>query len=123
MKKAATVQEYLAAVEPEKRRALKKLRLDIKAAAPKATEVIAWSMPCFKQEKLLVSYFAAKNHCSFFCMSGNVLKQFSKELEKYDTSKGTIRFQADKPLPASLVKKIVKARLAEIQGGTNGKRH
>jgi uncharacterized protein YdhG (YjbR/CyaY superfamily) len=70
-------------------------------------------MPSFKYHGLLVGFAAFKNHCSFFPMSTSVMEAHKKELKPYDTSKGTIRFQVDKPLPVALVRKLVKARIRE----------
>jgi uncharacterized protein YdhG (YjbR/CyaY superfamily) len=105
--------EYLAAIPPEKRAALQRLRDDITAAAPKAEECISYGIPGFRLKgKLLVSYGAAAKHCAFY--PGATALAFKKELKDYDTSgKGTIRFPAEKPLPSALVRKIVKARIAE----------
>jgi uncharacterized protein YdhG (YjbR/CyaY superfamily) len=105
--------DYLATVSDDKRRALQKLRNDIKAAAPKAEESISYGIPGFRLNgKLLVSYGAAAKHCAFY--PGSTLQAFKKELKDYDTSgKGTIRFAADKPLPRVLVRKIVRARIAQ----------
>jgi uncharacterized protein YdhG (YjbR/CyaY superfamily) len=104
---------YLAALPADMRAALERLRKQIRAAAPKAIEGISWGMPSFKLSGLLVGFAAFKNHCSFFPMSVSVMNAHRKELKPYDTSKGTIRFPADRPLPAALVTKIVKARIAE----------
>jgi uncharacterized protein YdhG (YjbR/CyaY superfamily) len=109
----ASVDAYLATVPADERRALERLRRIIKAAAPKATEGISYRMPMYKHRGLLVAFAAFKNHCSFFVMSTTVMKAFERELTPYDTSPGTIRFPAAKPLPAALVKKLVKARIAE----------
>jgi uncharacterized protein YdhG (YjbR/CyaY superfamily) len=108
--------EYLAKLSDDKRRALEKLRKDIKAAAPKAEECISYGIPTFRlNEKSLVSYGAAANHCAFY--PGSTLQAFKTELKGYDTSgKGTIRFPADEPLPSALVRKILKARIAERTG-------
>ena len=109
-----TPDDYLAGVEPGARATLQKVRQMIKAAAPKATEVISYGIPTFKLDgKMLVSYAAFKNHCSFF--PGTVINEFPEVLKAYETSKGTIRFPTDKPLPAALVKKIVKARAERIR--------
>ncbi len=100
--------------DPAKRAALEKLRRDILAAAPGAVDCIAWSMPSFRLDgRLLVCYAAAKNHCSLYPMSTGVMADLAEDLAKYDTTKGTIHFQADKTLPAALVKKVVRARIAE----------
>ena len=111
--RAETVRDYLAAVPPDARAALTKLRRTIKAAAPKATETISYGMPAFKYMGTLVYYAAFKDHCSFFPASMTVMRRFAAELKGHDTSKGTIRFTADKPLPASLVARMVKARVTE----------
>lgn len=109
-----THDEYLAGVEPGTRATLEKLRQTIKSAAPKATEVISYGIPTFKLDgKMLVSYAGFKGHCSFF--PGAIINEFPEVRKTYETSKGTIRFPADKPLPATLVKKIVKARMGRIK--------
>jgi len=109
-----SVEEYLAALPEESRAALEKLRKTIKAAAPEATETISYQMPAFKDHgRLLVSYAAFKDHCSLFPMSMAVIEAHNEELEPYRAGKGTIRFRAGTPLPAALVKKIVKARIEE----------
>ena len=113
---ARDIDAYLATVPPDVRAALERLRRIIKSAAPNATETISWQMPSFKHQGLLVGFAAFKAHCSFFPMSAAVIAAHEKVLERYSTSKGTIRFTVDKPLPAALVKKIVKARIAENEG-------
>ena len=110
-KTPSDVDAYFATLSPDKRAALRKLRSTIKAAAPEAEECISYSMPAFRQDGLLVAYAAFAKHCSLFpCGS---VKPFSTDLARYETSKGTIRFDPKKGLPVSLVRKIVKARLAE----------
>ena len=106
-------ERYLAALSADKRAALEKLRQQIKAATPKAEEYISYGLPSFQLNgKLLVSYGAAAKHCAFY--PGSIVRKFKDELKDYDTTgKGTIRFSADKPLPAALVRKIVKARIAQ----------
>lgn len=107
---------FLAMVPEEVRAALEKLRKTIRSAAPDATETIGYGVPMFKhQGRPLVSFGAGKNHCAFYVMSPDVMRAHAAELKGFDTSAGTIRFQAAKPLPASLVKKLVKARIAEIE--------
>lgn len=108
-----TTDEYLAAVSDDKRAALLSLRKAIKAAAPDAEEIISYGVPAFRQDGMLVSFGAAAKHCAFYVMSATALDGFKAELAGYDTSKGAIRFQPDTPLPATLVRKLVKARLAE----------
>lgn len=109
-----SVDEYMAALPPDARVALEKLRTMIKAAAPAATETISYQMPAFKHNgRHLVAFAAFKHHCSLFVMSTAVADALSDELRAYDTAKGTVRFAAGKPLPVALVKKIVRARIAE----------
>jgi len=108
-----TVDEYLAHVPPRFRTALQRLRKTIKAAAPDADEVISYAMPAFRQNGMLVYYAAFKDHCSFFVGSPKVRRRFSAELKPFEAGKGTARFTPDRPLPADLVTRIVKARVAE----------
>jgi uncharacterized protein YdhG (YjbR/CyaY superfamily) len=97
----------------EKRAALEKLRRAIQSAAPKAEECISYGIPAFRLGgRLLVAFGAAANHCAFYPGSFPV-KAHEDELKAYDTSKGTIRFRTDRPLPATLVRKLVKSRIAE----------
>jgi len=108
------VDEYLAGVPEPARSTLQKVRAAIRAAAPpEATEAISYRIPTFQYKGGLVGFAAFENHCSFFPMSSSVVDAFKDELKGYQTSKGTIRFPVDKPLPAALVKKLVKARIAE----------
>lgn len=107
------VDAYLATVSDEARAALEDLRTTIRAAAPMAVEGISYGVPMFKYRGPLVSFGAATNHCAFYCMSPSVMDAHKDDLKGYDTSKGTIRFPADKPLPAVLVRKLVAARIAE----------
>jgi uncharacterized protein YdhG (YjbR/CyaY superfamily) len=112
------VDEYLAALPDEPRRALESLRRTIRAAAPEATQTIAYDMPTFRQGgRFLVSYAAYKHHCSLFPASAAVLEALGDELRPYVSGKGTIRFQAAKPIPAALVTRIVALRLAETAAG------
>lgn len=106
--------DYLARIPDDKRAALERLRAQVLKAAPGAEECVAWQMPSFRVEgRLLVCYAAARHHCSLYPMSSDLMEAMAAELEGLDTSKGTIRFQPEKPLPAALVRRIVKARLAE----------
>jgi uncharacterized protein YdhG (YjbR/CyaY superfamily) len=111
-----TIDEYLAALSDDKRIALEKLRRAIRAAAPKAEECISYGIAAFRQNGMLVGFGATANHCAFYLMSASTVEAHQDELRDYDTSKGTIRFQADDPLPAALVRKLVKARIAENAG-------
>jgi uncharacterized protein YdhG (YjbR/CyaY superfamily) len=112
--KAKTIDEYLAALSDDKRSALEWLRKIIRATAPRAEECINYQLPAFRLDgKVLVLFGASAGHCAFYPGSGTAVAAYKDELETYDTSKGTIRFQPAKPLPASLVRKLVKYRIAE----------
>lgn len=114
-KKITTHDEYLAGLPADQQAALQKLRKTIRAAAPKAEECISYQLAAFRHEgRMLVSFGATANHCAFYLMSTAVMEACKADLGGYDTSKGTVRFQPNKSLPASLVRKLVKARLAEI---------
>ena len=108
-----TFDGYLDALPADQRAALQKLREVIQAAAPQAEEYIGYGLAAFRQDGPLVALGAAGAHCGFYPMTGHTVDDFAADLKGYSTSKGTIRFLADKPLPAALVRKIVKARLAE----------
>ncbi|HKW99826.1 MAG TPA: DUF1801 domain-containing protein [Bryobacteraceae bacterium] len=109
-----TIDEYLSTVPEPARSTLKRVRAVIRSVAPKdATEAISYRIPTFKYKGSLVAFAAFKNHCSLFPMSMAVIAACKGDLAKYETSKGTIRFPLDKPLPAALLKKIVKGRIAE----------
>ncbi len=111
--KPQTIDEYLAPLSKEKRAALEKLRRAIKSAAPKAEECISYQLPSFRLGgRLLVSFGAWANHCAFY-PGAHPVEAHKDELKAWDTSKGSIRFQADRPLPATLVRKLVKTRIAE----------
>lgn len=111
---AEGVEEYLARVPEPAQTTLRKLRATIKAAAPKdATEGISYGMPAFRYKGALVAYAAFKKHCSFFPMQASLIDEMKAELKPYRTAKGTLQFPMDKPLPATLVKKMVKARAVE----------
>lgn len=102
-RKSATIDEYLDRVTQPRR-----------AAAPRAAECISYRLPAFRLDgRPLVAFGATARHCAFYPMSGNTVAAFARQLERLETSKGTIRFSPDKPLPAALVRKLVKARIAE----------
>ncbi len=108
------INEYLAGVPEPARSTLNRVRAMIRFAAPaEATEAISYGMPAFKYKGPLIAFAAFSNHCSLFPMSPSVIEAFKNELKGFETSKGTIRFPVDKPPSAALVKKLVKARLAE----------
>ena len=109
------VEEYLASVPEPARGTLKKVRAVIRSAVPAgATECISYGMPAFKDEGVLVWFAAFSNHCSLFPTAA-VIEAFKEKLKGFSTSKGTIQFPTDKPLPAALVKKLVKARVAQSE--------
>ena len=109
---ANSVDEYLARVPEPARGTLKKIRALIRSVVPaEASEAISYGIPSFKYKGWLVGYAAFANHCSFF--PGALPGKFANLLKRFPTSKGTIRFPVDKPLPAALVKKLVRARIAE----------
>jgi uncharacterized protein YdhG (YjbR/CyaY superfamily) len=108
------VEEYLAGVPEPARTTLEKVRAAIRSAAPReATEALSYRIPTFKYKGALMAFAAFSKHCSLFPMSLAVMKAFQSELKGFDTSKGTIRFPVDKPPSPALVKKMVKARIAE----------
>jgi len=103
---------YLAKLSADKRTALEKLRSQIKAAAPQAEECMSYGIPGFRLNgKLLVSYGATKNHLAFY--PGSVVREFKSELKNFETGTGTIRFSPDNPIPATVVRKIVKTRIKQ----------
>src|SRR5438128_3734696 len=116
--KPKTIDQYLAALSDDKRTALEKLRKIIRAAAPNAEECISYQLPAFRLNGMLVAFGATANHCAFYPMSSSTVEAHKAELKDYDTSKGTIRFPPDKPLPAAPVRKLVKARIAENAGSS-----
>jgi uncharacterized protein YdhG (YjbR/CyaY superfamily) len=115
--KPRNIDEYLGGVNAGQRAALEKLRLTIRAAAPDSEESISYGLAAFRLKgRPLVAFGAWANHCAFYPMSSTVVEAFADQLKGFRTSKGTIRFSPDEPLPASLVKKLVKERVAEITG-------
>ncbi|PYL43466.1 MAG: hypothetical protein DMF42_03990 [Verrucomicrobia bacterium] len=112
-----TIDEYLAGVKADYREALEKLRQTIRAVVPNAEECISYWIPAFRLNgRLLVGFGAWANHCSFYPMSSTTLRKFQRDMKNFQTSKGTLRFSPDKPLPARFVKKLVQARIAENRG-------
>jgi uncharacterized protein YdhG (YjbR/CyaY superfamily) len=111
---AKNVDAYLAAVPEPARTTLNTIRAVIRSMVPpETTEAITYGIPTFKYKGSLLAFAAFKNHCSLFPMSLAVIDTFKKELKPFLASKGTIRYPLDKPLPSALVKKLVKARIAE----------
>ena len=111
--KPTTIDEFLSTLTADKRAALEHLRKTIKSIVPNASECISYGVPGFRLGgRLLVSFGAGKNHCALY-PGAHPIKSHAAALEKYDTSKGTVRFPIDKPLPATLVRKLVKSRVEE----------
>ncbi|MCX6677015.1 MAG: DUF1801 domain-containing protein [Methanothrix sp.] len=118
---AKDVDDYLSTLPEDARDALEKLRKTIKAAAPKAEEVISYQIPTYKYHGPLVHFVARKNYCSFIVASKSILEMFKSELEDYDISGTTIHFSVENPLPAALVKRIVEARITENEARAKNK--
>jgi uncharacterized protein YdhG (YjbR/CyaY superfamily) len=112
--KPRTIDEYLAGVSSDQRIALEKLRKTIRAVAPKVEECISYGIPAFRLNgRALVFFGAWANHCSFYPGSSATLKKFRGDLKGFQITKGTVRFSPDNPLPMTLEKKVIKARIAE----------
>jgi uncharacterized protein YdhG (YjbR/CyaY superfamily) len=107
------IDEYLAGVPEPARTTLEKMRTTIQTALPsQATETISYGIPAFKLKKILVYFAAFTNHCSFFPTAA-IIEEFKDDLAGYTISKGTVQFPTNKPMPAALVKKMVRARVAQ----------
>jgi uncharacterized protein YdhG (YjbR/CyaY superfamily) len=113
-KKTKTIDDYIGTFPKDIRDILEKMRVTIRKSAPKAEETISYGMPAFRQGSVLVYFAAFKDHIGFFPTSSPIVV-FKKELTPYKTSKGTIQFALDKPIPLGLVKKIVAFRVKESQ--------
>jgi uncharacterized protein YdhG (YjbR/CyaY superfamily) len=111
-----TIDDYLSRLPDDQRAALESLRRTIRSAAPEAEEGISYGMPAFRLNGPLVGFAAARTHCSFFPMNGTTVAAHAKALAGFKTSKGTIRFTPARPLPAALVRTIVKERVKENRG-------
>ena len=112
MKTAASVNEYIATAEPQAKKALRDIRKAIRSAAPKAEEVISYQIPGYKYHGMLVFFAAWKNHISLYPAPWGA-ESLKKEMAAYEGSKGTIKFPLDKPIPLTLIKKMVKYRVKE----------
>lgn len=118
----AKINSYLAGLPPDQRAALQALRKTIAAAAPEAEEALSYGVPAFRYRgRPLVSYVAARAHCSFYPMSPKVVDDHRAELTDFDLAKGTIRFVPEQPVPADLVARIVRARMAETDADAAAK--
>ena len=115
-KKPTTIDQYLASVSGDKRAALAKLRATIRKVIPKAEECISYGIPAFRLDGAVVAGFAAtKVGCSYFPFSGSTLATLAADLEGYGRTKSALHFRADEPLPATLVRKLLKVRIAEVR--------
>jgi uncharacterized protein YdhG (YjbR/CyaY superfamily) len=113
-RKPRTIDEYLADVKPDQRAALEVLRRYIHAVAPRTEERISYGIPALRLNgRSLVFFGAWANHCAFYPGSSATLKKFRNDLKSFQVAKGTIRFSPDNPIPIAVVKKLVKARMAE----------
>jgi|SRR5467141_1185950 len=109
------VDEYLAGVPQPARSTLKEIRAAIRSTVPpEATEIISYGIPAFKHKEVLVWFAAFASHCSLF-PTASVIESFKNELKGFTTSKGTIQFPTNKPLPTALIRKVVKARVAQVE--------
>ena len=115
MAKYASVDEYMAGLPDGRRAVMEELRRTIRAAAPQATESIAYNMPAMRVDgQFLVSYEAYKHHYSLFPWSDGMVRELGDEMKPYAVGKGTIRFPADAPIPHDLVRRILEIRLREV---------
>lgn len=120
---SAEIDAYLSTLPEDRRAALEHLRQTIRASAPDAVEAISYGVPAFKYRgRPFVSFVAAAKHLSFFVQSPAVMDAHAADLAGFDTSKGTVRFTVDKPIPDDLVRKLVAARIAEIDAAEEARR-
>jgi uncharacterized protein YdhG (YjbR/CyaY superfamily) len=115
-RKPTTIDEYLATVSAEKRRALESLRKTIRKIIPETEECISYGIPAFRLDGAGVAGFCATaKGCSYFPFSGSTLKTLASNLSGYETTKSALHFRPDKPLPATLVRRLIRARIAETK--------
>ena len=115
--KPKTIEEYIYSAPAEVQERLWQLHKTIMAAAPGATEALKWSMPAYSYQKILVTFAVFKKHIGFYPMP-SAIKAFAKDLKNFKTAEGSVQFPLDKPLPLSLIKKIVRFRVKESKEGT-----
>ena len=113
-KEVKSIDDYINQFSDETKSKLELIRKAIQSAAPKSVEIISYGMPAFRQNKTLVYFAAYKNHIGFY-PTASPIKVFSKELKNYKTSKGAIQFPLDKKLPLTLISKIIKYRVKEVE--------
>lgn len=121
-KKAATVEEYIASFPPSVRKKLKQIRSLIKKGPPEITEKIGYGMPSYAYHGVLLYFAAYEKHIGFYAMP-SAMKKYADEIEKYDHSSGTIRFNIEKELPLKLIEKIIKFRIKENADKKKGKKN
>ena len=115
--KPKTIEEYIGSAPAEVQERLWQLHETIRAAAPGASEALKWSMPAYSYQKILVTFAVFKKHIGFYPMP-SAIKSFAKELKNFRTAEGSVQFPLEKPLPISLIKKIVRFRVKESKDGT-----
>ena len=112
------IDAYLATRPPDQREALQRLRGQIARAAPDAVETISYGMPAFKlRDRFLVSYAGWKAHCSIYPLTDAFLKANAEALKAYGRTKGSLHFSPETPLPEALVDRLVRERIADLEGG------
>jgi uncharacterized protein YdhG (YjbR/CyaY superfamily) len=117
MPPAESIEQFLDGVPPDKCRALQHLRDEIRRLVPEATESISYGVPAFKLGgRPLVSFGAARDHCTFYVQSPAVIEAFAQDLAGFRLSKGSVQFSPERPIPADLVRRLVEARIAEVRG-------
>lgn len=115
-RKPTTIDEYLAKVKADRRATLEKLRRTVRAIVPKAEECISYGIPAFRLDgKVIAGFAATAKGCSYFPFSGSTLHTLAAALADYDTTKSSLHFPAGKPLPATLVRRLIKTRIAETR--------